>query len=787
MRASTIPLMLQLMHMKLPRNTSFIKVLVVGIVALATVLSVVPWPQVNAANNNSNMLTNSANFSAGGKAGYVDLHLKNLGVAKVLVNKMGAYYPASDISTNNKAIKILPSANGRRVCNIVGTAKKGNLEVIIKINGNSKTYRIPKDKVCPSNSSRFYGHVFDFPTGALLPGGDANPDFNSANIDIGFESGDESLRQPDGNDLNYRVQLMRKKNNGEYIQDSNGIVALLGTADLKESGLRSAYSGAKDDAANKNVKAVIPFGYPCNVDPASNARLRRVMLYDADVGFGATYMWITKGQGGGTPLNRSDYDTTQNKNIGSWDNTNKRWLLQASGGSSNVLVMKDTAAEKNASYKLHILNTGAGGTISPHNNTLSVSIPFDSIYSDVDCSFGLRPYTSVSPDVYTAQSRLDVHAWLGNVGTNEATGSHAWQIYEVKYSSNPSRNIASTHPNSPCSTPPSTDMIPGSCRLYYVPRPYNKDTDVTQSYQTTSDPIGTYTCFFTRVNQPRDTSPAAAWRYSNLACAVSGLQPKVQVWGGDVRVGGEINTSATELPNKTYGSWGEYGALSNGVNSGFASGKGLMGGGTNDQANWSDLTFANLDGFGSYGGIAPVNPAYVADETRNDGYHFAQNSTQTFTDKRVIRVNGTAFIDHNLEYGGSYASISQIPSIKIIADDFVIAPGVTRIDPWLIATTEERGRISTCSTLRDADGGYFVSMENANLHSGMCDKQLVFNGPVIANQIYLYRTYNQVPSDPEEPAEKFNLRSDVYLSSFSGNTTIPVATTDLITELPPRF
>jgi len=109
----------------------------------------------------------------------------------------------------------------------------------------------------------------------------------------------------------------------------------------------------------------------------------------------------------------------------------------------------------------------------------------------------------------------------------------------------------------------------------------------------------------------------------------------------------------------------------------------------------------------------------------------------------------------------------------------------------------------------------------------MCSEPLIFNGPVYADNLYLYRTggsrvpkgqldladYNRGWKNPDAtspvidsndycegttcggtryalsaPAEVFNLRPDVFLSSFSGKVNgVPVATTDKITELPPRF
>jgi hypothetical protein len=115
---------------------------------------------------------------------------------------------------------------------------------------------------------------------------------------------------------------------------------------------------------------------------------------------------------------------------------------------------------------------------------------------------------------------------------------------------------------------------------------------------------------------------------------------------------------------------------------------------------------------------------------------------------------------------------------------------VQRIDPWLIAlgSNGSNGRVSTCSQVQQA-GNYFVPMTNANLYgggSGICTNPLKFNSPIIADKVYLYRTYDE--QNGARAAETLNVRADNFLSSYAGGgTTQPVAVTDSITELPPRF
>lgn len=318
-------------------------------------------------------------------------------------------------------------------------------------------------------------------------------------------------------------------------------------------------------------------------------------------------------------------------------------------------------------------------------------------------------------------------------------------------------------------------------------------------------PIGTRVCYISRVSKPTYTSSQDDWKGSLRTCSVSGIQPKIQAWGYDTKATGRIKTSLTDVSGNRYGSWGEYGVLSNGRNVNMASGNGLLGGrssGDSQQA-WSPLTFANdaatafsCPGFGCYGGVAmPSVSVQGAVDAPGGGDYTLNNYDQVRalvgSSKGKFRVNGTLTIAGNLEYPATVNGISNIPKIQLIADDIVIGAGVTRIDPWLIAyrpATNTYGRISTCDQARQGSN-YFVSMASAGLYggpSGICNVPLKFNSPLIADKVYLYRTYDQ--QDGAIAAETLNVRADNYLSSYVGGGTMqPVATTDAVIELPPRF
>lgn len=194
----------------------------------------------------------------------------------------------------------------------------------------------------------------------------------------------------------------------------------------------------------------------------------------------------------------------------------------------------------------------------------------------------------------------------------------------------------------------------------------------------------------------------------------------------------------------------------------------------------------------------------------------------------VIYVTGTLNINHNICYGAgtcgsgtnslilesrnnqTLRDISSLPQIIIVANNINIGPDVTQIDAWLIATSDinssRGGEINTCKGFRPGERG-----EGAD--ADFCNKTLIINGPVFANEIYLYRTagaytnydritgtlrsvgpntnrsgLNDLSDDGSiTPAEIFNLRPDAYLWSYHQSQNYSQATVTYTRELPPRY
>jgi hypothetical protein len=329
---------------------------------------------------------------------------------------------------------------------------------------------------------------------------------------------------------------------------------------------------------------------------------------------------------------------------------------------------------------------------------------------------------------------------------------------------------------------------------------------------------GAQVCYTASVNTPTP-SATPLWRHSALRCVIIGKKPKVQVWGGDARVRGLINTSTSQINGRLFGSWGEYGVMSVGTNTGMASGSGLNGGGDPAApALWNKLTFANINNsgtpsfgsftlppvkdlgaqFGTGGGAPSSNLGSLASG------NYQVNGAGTFTintsdigqqagkgKKIIIRVpNGTVRIAGNITYKGSGASdtftnVDQLPQVIIIANKIDIMNSVGRVDAWLLtartnaAPAAPNDAINTCGDVAPT-GAITLSQ---------CTNVLTINGPVVTSHLYLRRTAGSgaTAATAGDPAEVFNLRADTFLWARNQAAQNGKAQTVYSVELPPRF
>lgn len=324
---------------------------------------------------------------------------------------------------------------------------------------------------------------------------------------------------------------------------------------------------------------------------------------------------------------------------------------------------------------------------------------------------------------------------------------------------------------------------------------------------------GTKICFVFSVNP--SASYVSNWNHSAFDslydCAVVTKKPKVQIIGGNLSVGGLVDTSTSIKNSRMLGSWTEYGVFAVGSISGMASGSafasvaGLDG---YSVCSYSTLSFTNVktgasacsnsaDMIGYYaganttasvassfsGGNTIADNSIVANDLLSDSGTYIGNKTGDLTlsasnlaagKSIILKVNGTATIDGNQIYENkTYYNAGELPQLIIIANNINITDNVTNIDAWLIATD---GNINTCSNFP------------GNLTVNKCTNLLTVNGPVSARKILLYRTAGSGTGvDSGNPAEVFNLRADTYLwsAAYTGkNTKVQSVYT---TELPPRF
>ena len=165
----------------------------------------------------------------------------------------------------------------------------------------------------------------------------------------------------------------------------------------------------------------------------------------------------------------------------------------------------------------------------------------------------------------------------------------------------------------------------------------------------------------------------------------------------------------------------------------------------------------------------------------------------------VVHSDGTLVIGSNIVYGSYgaqypgetaengcypnvYDNLNNLQQSIIIARKIVIRHDVTHIDSWLVAD-----EIITC----DPDTDWAGNVTASQINSKNCNRQLTINGPVMAKNVKLYRTYGAdyegTANHSASPAEVFNMGSETYLWAANQAQRYSQATTTYARELAPRY
>lgn len=471
--------------------------------------------------------------------------------------------------------------------------------------------------------------------------------------------------------------------------------------------------------------------------------------------------------------------------IGSYDSKTSTYSVKSSDAGKKIC--RDTVAEDTSS-----------------TNGAWLHSPSDCVIISSTLNYNLEPIINTNPSVIESGASFTVVPLVTNTGTTKSD-SVLVKLTRIV-----------TRPGSPSSAP----TVDSDSEVFNTgPSAVlgHQETGFIDS-STVGYITGTKICYVLSV-QPHSSnlSSGGADPASSQSCVMVGKKPKSQIWGGDLIVGGSTYTSTSDVSGARFGSWVEYAIFASDFIRGTASGSAFAGspGGlafnssgdtackysklsfsnaTEDQTSCSessigDYSYSNFrtapeiaasftgTGVSISGTVKPNELQPSASGIYTSAGDLSLDSSMLSSGKSVIiKAPGkTVTIVNNQMYAnGPYSSASQLPQLVIIADKIIINSGVTQVDAWLIAANAGgTGSIYTC--------------EIQGKSSSQCSNQLVVNGPVVTDHLYLYRTAGSEPADNGKPAEIFNLRADAYLWAFARSSGIGRIQTVYTSELPPRF
>lgn len=313
------------------------------------------------------------------------------------------------------------------------------------------------------------------------------------------------------------------------------------------------------------------------------------------------------------------------------------------------------------------------------------------------------------------------------------------------------------------------------------------------------------------------------WTNYDAACRTIAKKPSASIWNGSVFTNGKITTSiAKRFLNPTFGqvandgisyerafgSWAEYLTIAGLDVTGFSSGATLsyygVTPGNYDLAKISPLSIAN-DNPAVIGNSQISNNSAFLDRLKTYLFNSLAASDPSIistlsdvSNTQIIKIDGNLTISNNITLSTtSVPTIYQLPQIVIYATgDINIKSNVSQIDAWLISD----GTLNTCSDYKKADpSSRGTEARVAGYNDADCSRELTINGPVVAQNVILNRTYGADPLTDgvnsniggyaqATSSEIFNLSANTYLWAYQNAGSYDSSYTEAyIRELPPRY
>lgn len=302
----------------------------------------------------------------------------------------------------------------------------------------------------------------------------------------------------------------------------------------------------------------------------------------------------------------------------------------------------------------------------------------------------------------------------------------------------------------------------------------------------------------------------------NQVCfrVIAPREPFVSTSGGSVHGGAGFNEQPCLLTSSSRGFVrGQVRAIGSKADYAVSAGGNINRFGSAGNEFGAGLTFGNTPPFGSYGEVCRPDLAklYLIDQPAADAgigggtlsdVNTLPNGIRSHTGNLTINggtiavgkritlvVNGDVYITGNIGFDATNYTLTTIPSIGIIASGNIhINPAVTNLYGIYYAgsaiSAPESGIINTCRT------GFGNDPNPPNITDARdavtCGQQLTVQGALVANRLYLRRTFGDANVAGSSPAELINFIPQLFLRPPEGLSSVSGTIRSQI-ERPPVF